>query len=60
MKLSLSVNNLAVSEVLSHTVDGETTSYGYDAVGKIAKVDCANLATQLGRPTVCCVIGVHH
>ena len=34
--------------------------YEYDAVGKIAKVDCANLATQLGRPTVRCVIGVHH
>ena len=35
MKLSLSVNNLAVSEVLSHTVDGETTSYGYDAASQL-------------------------
>jgi uncharacterized protein RhaS with RHS repeats len=33
--------------VLSHTEDGETTTYGYDAVGKIAKVDCANLADTL-------------
>ena len=30
-----SYNYNAVSEVLSHTVDGETTSYGYDAASQL-------------------------